>query len=120
MALPDKRAERLTDAEQLSGAAAEPPPAPRLDPDEPAVSAWEAGATWETLAGAAGRGDGAPVSETDSDDSLQPYDLSKGPDEGAALPCRPFHARQLPMPAPAQSAHVASLQYMLVYLKPYS
>ena len=92
MALPDERAERLTDAEQLSGAAAEPPPAPRLDPDEPAVSAWEAGATWETLASAAGQGDGAPVSETDSDDSLQPYDLSEGPDEGAALPCRAFHA----------------------------
>lgn len=92
MALPDKRTERLADAEQLGGAAVELPQAPRLDPDEPAVSAWEAGATWETLASAAGQGDGAPVSETDSDDSLQPYDLSEGPDEGAALPCRAFHA----------------------------
>ena len=54
------------------------------------MSAWEAGATWETLASAAKDGDGAPVSETDSDDSLQPYDLSEGPDEGAALPHTPF------------------------------
>lgn len=80
--------EHATNAEDPRVSAAELPAAPRLDPDEPAVSAWETGATWEALAGAARQDDGAPVSETDSDDSLQPYDLSEGPDEGQALPSR--------------------------------
>ena len=85
MTPPCKRAGHPTSAEQPGSAAAALPAAPRLDPDEPAASAWGTGATWEALASAAGQGDGAPVSETDSDDSLQPYDLSEGPDEGEGL-----------------------------------
>jgi len=56
----------------------------RMDPDAPAAGAWAAGVGWEDLAGPAGAAGGPPASETDSDDdSLQPYDLSEGEDDGA-------------------------------------
>ena len=65
----------------------------RADPDEPAASAWATGDTWGDLGCPACSPDGGPVSETDSDDSLQPYDLSEGSDEGD-IPLHRLHAEQ--------------------------
>ncbi|KAK9822493.1 hypothetical protein WJX81_003452 [Elliptochloris bilobata] len=94
--LPGRRAGNRGGAERLDGIAAEPPAPPQVDPDEPAASAWATGATWGDLACAAREDVGRPVSETDSDDdSLQPYDLSEGPDEGPDGGDRPVQLREV-------------------------